>query len=245
MDFKMGITSILKKATRAKSDSNTGQRISITPELRGIKINHKGKSVTISRGSNKDALINPLFTKATRPCPPFCVQPMIVSAGVETIGELEVLEYLEQSNNDPSIMIVDSRIKEWVDKGTIPGSVSIPWTRFVNEKGVLQNEIINILIKQFNAPLLDGRTEQIIISELLSNDPSIIFDFSQAKTLIFFCNGSWCGQTSYSLKALLKIGYPAEKIKYYRDGMQGWETLGLTTITANNVCRIRKPECDI
>ncbi|MEE9327680.1 MAG: rhodanese-like domain-containing protein [Cocleimonas sp.] len=241
----MGITSILKKASRTKSGNNTGQRISITPELRGIKINHKGKEVTISRGSNKDAQINPLFTKATRPCPPFCVQPMIVSSGVETIGELEVLEYLEKSNNDPSIMTVDTRIKEWADKGTIPGSVSIPWTRFVNEKGVLQDEIINTLIKQFNAPLLDDRTEQIISLALLNSDPSIIFDFSEAKILILYCNGTWCGQTSHSIKALLKIGYPAEKLKYYRDGMQGWETLGLTTIAANNVCRIKKPACDV
>ncbi len=239
----MGITSILKKATRAKPESNSGQRISITPKLRSIRINHKGKKVTISRGSNKDAQINPLFTKATRPCPPFCIQPMVVSDGVETIGELEMLEYLEQSNNDQSIMIVDTRIKEWVDKGTIPGSVSIPWTQFVNEKGELQSEIINTLIKHFNAPLLDDRTDEAISLELSSNDPSIIFDFSEAKTMILFCNGTWCGQTSHSIKALLNIGYPAEKLKYYRDGMQGWETLGLTTIAANNICKIKKPEC--
>ncbi|HEC05012.1 MAG TPA: rhodanese-like domain-containing protein, partial [Thiothrix sp.] len=25
-------------------------------------------------------------------------------------------------------------------------------------------------------------------------------------------------------------GYPADKIKYYRDGMQGWAILGLTTV---------------
>ena len=30
-------------------------------------------------------------------------------------------------------------------------------------------------------------------------------------------------------QALLKYGYPAAKIKWYRDGMQAWEILGLTT----------------
>jgi len=29
---------------------------------------------------------------------------------------------------------------------------------------------------------------------------------------------------------LLKFGYPPEKIKWYRGGMQAWETVGLTTI---------------
>ena len=56
------------------------------------------------------------------------------------------------------------------------------------------------------------------------------FDFSQAKTLVLFCNGPWCGQSPNNIKGLLKIGYPASKIKWYRGGMQEWESLGLTTV---------------
>jgi rhodanese-related sulfurtransferase len=29
---------------------------------------------------------------------------------------------------------------------------------------------------------------------------------------------------------LLKYGYPADKIKWYRGGMQNWTALGLTTV---------------
>ncbi len=32
------------------------------------------------------------------------------------------------------------------------------------------------------------------------------------------------------IKGLLKIGYPAHKLFWYRGGMQDWENLGLTTI---------------
>jgi hypothetical protein len=32
------------------------------------------------------------------------------------------------------------------------------------------------------------------------------------------------------MKALMELGYPEEKMKYYRGGMQAWQLLGFTTI---------------
>ena len=51
-----------------------------------------------------------------------------------------------------------------------------------------------------------------------------------AKTLILFCNGAWCGQSPTNLRALMDLGYPAHKLKWYRGGMQAWEQLGFTTV---------------
>ena len=48
--------------------------------------------------------------------------------------------------------------------------------------------------------------------------------------LLLFCNGAWCGQSPESLKELIAIGYPEEKLKWYRGGMQSWLSLGLTTV---------------
>ena len=56
------------------------------------------------------------------------------------------------------------------------------------------------------------------------------WDFSQAKDVLLWCNGPWCGQSPRAIKALLALGYPADKIYYYRGGMQMWQSLGLTTI---------------
>ncbi len=56
------------------------------------------------------------------------------------------------------------------------------------------------------------------------------WDFSQAKTILLYCNGAWCGQSPTAIRALMDIGYPANKLKYYRGGMQAWQLLGLTTI---------------
>jgi hypothetical protein len=59
-------------------------------------------------------------------------------------------------------------------------------------------------------------------------------DFSNAKTIVGYCNGYWCGQTPgmymRAKYSLLNLGYPAEKLKYYRGGMQAWTSLGLTVI---------------
>jgi rhodanese-related sulfurtransferase len=57
-----------------------------------------------------------------------------------------------------------------------------------------------------------------------------LWNYSNAKTLVLFCNGMWCGQSPRNIKTLLKFGYPASKIKWYRGGMQNWETLGLSTV---------------
>ena len=70
------------------------------------------------------------------------------------------------------------------------------------------------------------------IMESVFNVKSVegLMDFSNAKTAVMFCNGMWCGQSPNNIKNLLKFGYPAHKIKWYRGGMQNWEILGLSTV---------------
>ena len=57
------------------------------------------------------------------------------------------------------------------------------------------------------------------------------WDFSEAKSLALYCNGPWCDQSPRAIQGLLKAGYPAEKLFYYRGGMQNWQLLGLTVTT--------------
>jgi rhodanese-related sulfurtransferase len=56
------------------------------------------------------------------------------------------------------------------------------------------------------------------------------WDFSEARQLLLWCNGPWCGQSPRAIKALLGHGFPAEKVSYYRGGMQMWKVLGLTVV---------------
>jgi rhodanese-related sulfurtransferase len=61
-------------------------------------------------------------------------------------------------------------------------------------------------------------------------DDGKALDFSQAKTLVLYCNGPWCGQTPSSIEALLDLGYPANRLKWYRGGMQAWQGLGFPIV---------------
>ncbi len=188
--------------------------VNITNEIESVSVQHGENQVVIKRNQDLNNTINPAFAKTSRQCPPSCIQPISLASGIETIAELEVLDYLEQLGNGvDSILIVDTRLADWVAKGTIPGAINIPWTSLDVEQGADTISIGEILQEKLNARNLGG-----------------LWDFSTARTLVLFCNGIWCGEASNSIMNLLKYGYPADKIKWYRGGMQSWESLGLTTI---------------
>ena len=193
--------------------ADTGPKVKITPDIASVEVIHEGQKTGISRNQDEKNTVKDDFAKTSRACPPFCIQPGTLGPGVETIGELEVLDYLKQiAAGDSSILVIDSRTPDWVEKGTIPGSVNIPWD-------------------QLNA----AKSDPFTIAEILENrfgarNQEGLWDFSGAKTLVMFCNGMWCGQSPTNIKTLLKFGYPADKLKWYRGGMQDWEILGLTTV---------------
>ena len=238
----MGISKLFKTLNKKQNKENN-RPVKITTKLDNISVKHNNEKIIIQRNPNTDARISDLFTKTSRPCPPFCIQPMVIAEGVETIGELELLEYIQQSNTDDSIMIVDSRIKEWVNKGTIPSSTHISWRKLTSENGATLNNIITIFSNNFGVKVPEGVNTGDISEALANGNLTDLLDFTQAKTLVLFCNGSWCGQTSEAIKALLKLSYPVEKLKYYRDGMQGWVSLGLTTVSNDYGCEIQEPVC--
>jgi Rhodanese-like domain len=49
------------------------------------------------------------------------IQPISLAPGVRTVGELEVIEHVPAGRP-----LVDCRLPEYVESGTIPGAVSIP-----------------------------------------------------------------------------------------------------------------------
>ena len=210
--------------------------VDITPGFKQVIVKHMGHKVLIKRKQNNDARIPQRFTKTSRPCPPFCVQPIQVAPDVETIAELEILAYLDMmGKGDESILLIDSRMENWVEQSTIPSAISIPWTKLVAQQGATTEGIIEIFSQQLNIKVSTNKNIAAIQNAVDNNSPHDVFDFTSAKTLILFCNGPWCGQTSKSINVLLHYGYPPEKLKYYRGGVQGWVSLGFTT-ASNGTC---------
>lgn len=187
-------------------------KVNITADLPYVNVIHNAKKVRVERNQQPGNMVIPDFAKTSRPCPPYCIQPIKLAAGVETIGELELLDYLKQTGNGGKVMVIDSREPQWLAKGMIPGAAHIPWTLLHNKTNT-DEAIAEILQFEFNAVRLGQ-----------------LWNFDDVKTLVFYCNGPWCGQSPTNIRALLSLGYPANKIKWYRGGMQSWQSFGFTTV---------------
>lgn len=195
-----------------------------------VQVMHQGVPITIQRIQDKDNHLAGGFTKTSRPCPPFCIQPMHPAPGVTTVGELEMLEFMQTKLKNGTGVIVDARTRDWYRKGTIPGSVNIPFLTFENNeyhpKLREAMEILGVKLINNNKSLWSELMSSIGLGS--SNDSP--WDYSNAKDILLWCNGMWCGQSPRAISNLLKIKYPAEKIYYYRGGMQSWQILGLTVV---------------
>ncbi len=213
---KIGLTVLASVALATVSFASIAEDkpVGITPDIMSVDLAVGGDTVSVMRNQDNSATVNPAFAKTSRPCPPFCIQPSNLAVGVETIGEIEIIDFAKTMNmGDESIIVIDSRTPDWVERGTIPTAMNVAWTRLNPAKGATPLEIAEILETVFNVTESEG-----------------LFDFSNCKTAVMFCNGMWCGQSPNNIKNLLRMGYPADKIKWYRGGMQNWENLGLTTI---------------
>lgn len=125
------------------------------------------------------------------------IQPLVPVAGVHPIGETEIIQAL----GDKDALVVDMRDPTDRVKGTIPGSISIPYTEVANR-----------------------------LSELGCNKTASGWNCAGAKKVFAFCNGPTCPQSPMAIKAMTREGFPADKIYYYRGGMLDWDALGLTMV---------------
>lgn len=186
----------------------------ITVGLPTVDVLHHGKSITIQRSQDPDATIRAEYAPVSRACPPYCIQPIRLEEGVDTFGELEILDFLERIHaGETQLLVIDSRTPDWYEKVTIPGAINVPYAQNMAGQATDLPEVKRTLMELFGVKENNGS-----------------YDFSSARTLAIFCNGPWCGQTPNYIRTLLSLGYPAERLKWYRGGMQDWCSLGLTTI---------------
>lgn len=196
-----------------------------------LHVMHNGRSVKVQRVQDREFELHGYFARTSRECPPFCLHPMSVDPGVKTVGELEIFHFMENQLRDGTGVLIDARTPEWHAKGTIPGSVNLPFTLL--SKGVDDPEMIEVLVSFGAKP----RGEVGAVTKTLEGwgvlkpeNVTDAWDFSECKELVLWCNGPACGQSPRAIQGLLEVGYPAEKISYYRGGMQVWQLFGLTTV---------------
>lgn len=206
--------------------------VKIDENLPFVDISHDGKTVRIQRIQDQENVIAGGFAKTSRKCPPFCIHAELAAPGVTTVGELELLDFIKKHVEKGTGLLIDARTPEWYTKGTIPASVNIPFTVFTgkDDSPELAGALAQLGVKPKGLPGLVEKLAYTIKGLLGSNDTPTKLDFSKAKELLLWCNGPWCDQSPRAIKSLLKLGYPAAKLRYYRGGMQMWTVLGLTVV---------------
>ena len=183
--------------------------VPVSKGVKSIDMDLNGEKFTIMRNQTAGNKISALYETTNRGVS----QPISLAKGLETLGELEFIDYMKKAQSDENIAIIDSRKPGWYDRLRIPGAINVPFTNFDEKETAIEmmEDEMGVVEKE------DGT-----------------LDFSNAKTLALYCNGYWCGQTPGMVKnakfALLNMGYPVEKIKYYRGGMQAWTSLGFTVV---------------
>lgn len=204
--------------------------INLTADKPFLHVIHEGRSVKVQRVQDPDYELKGYFAKTSRKCPPFCIQPERVDPRVSTIGEIEVFDFMENELRDNKGLIIDARTSEWFERGTIPGSINIPFTVF----GDASSPEIQHSFELFGAKRrvdVSGFSRKLEEMGFMGGEMKTDkWDFTTAKKLVLWCNGPACGQSPRAIKGLLKAGYPAAKILYYRGGMQMWQLWGLTTV---------------
>ncbi|RYG92866.1 rhodanese-like domain-containing protein [Loktanella sp. IMCC34160] len=172
--------------------------VGITPDVMSVTIETPSGPVEIGRVQDNTNALEGDWALTSRPCPNFCIQPMTPAEGVTTIGELELIGFLQ----DPDAVVMDGRIRPEFEAGTIPGAISVPYTEAADRLGEL-GCIVDF--EGFECP-------------------------EDVPQVALFCNGPWCGQSPTAARRMIEAGYPAEKLFYYRGGMQVWRMLGLTVV---------------
>lgn len=185
------------------SFSGLAKEVLIQKDIKSINLIHQGEPVDLQRNQDRSNNIMKFYQGTWRGK----IQPMhpFKPHPVETVAELEVIDYIDQiSHGDDSILIVDSRPQS---------AVMIPSAVRVDSKQLLSHEAGLKAFKTFGVEWVDNQ-----------------WDFSQARTLVLYCNGFWCGKSPRMIRKLLVLDYPADRLKYYRGGMQAWRSVGLTTV---------------
>jgi rhodanese-related sulfurtransferase len=218
-------------ATDALSEEK--YKAKLTKDKPYIYVKHQGRSVKVERIQDPEFMLTGYFAKTARECPPFCLQPLIVAPGVITIGEVELFEFMETKLKDQKGLLVDARTPEWYKRGTIPSSINVPFYTLKDPDSV---EVKHALALFGAKERIDVGSITLKFEKLMGDDQHKThkWDFTGAKDLVVWCNSPQCGQSPRAIKSLLKVGYPASKIFYYRGGMQLWKLWGLNTVSVED-----------
>jgi len=172
-----------------------------------IKITRTMSSVDVIH-LGTEMSITRVATKEAPSCPPYCIQAMTIE-GIKTVGELETLAFINKLKEKKSRLVIDVRKSKAYKEETIPGAINLPYSM-----------------------LIDGSPYQKEVLKLLGSGKKIKkkWFFKHPHQLLIFGENAFSSTASDSIHQLINLGYPKDKILYYRGGIRTWKASGLTLI---------------
>jgi rhodanese-related sulfurtransferase len=155
------------------------------------------------------------------------LQPMTLGKEIRTVGELELLAHIKEAQAEPSkYVLIDARTKQWFEQMTIPTSINLPFNEISYEEGKDEDDFDN-------EDAFEEYNEQYkrLFKILNIKETKKGLDFSKAKSVLLYCNGSWCSQSPNAIFKLVNLGYPEKKLLWYRGGLQDWLIYDFTVET--------------
>jgi len=143
-------------------------KVKITPDMAYIYVYHKGKAVKVHRIQDTKHKITGEYAKIYRPGK--YIQPIKMHKDVQTIAEVELLQFMTEKVNKKKGLLVDLRTKDAYKKESIPSAVNIPAR--VKNNPIKVEKILRVLGAKRN---VDGT-----------------LDTSKVLEVAFYCNGLWC-----------------------------------------------------
>ncbi len=174
----------------------------ITPDLPEARLVLKGQVVVIARSPDAE----PLPPGPMPSCPPHCPQPMQAAPGVNTVGALEVIGFLRAEVAEGRGHLLDLRLPEAFASAHLPGAVNMPAVTLS-----VENPARRDILRALGAAEAAGG-----------------LDFAGAAGLVLYGAGPLHAEAAEGLRALVAAGYPADRLWYFRGGLQEWQAFGLT-----------------
>ena len=172
----------------------------------GASFSFQGQQKTIAQTPRVDGAIVSRFYELGAGCDGLCIAPDLAADGVETITENAVIAFMAEDVAAGTGLLIDSRDQSARALGFLPTSANMPHNLVTPD-----NPLLPEIFAALGARSLLGA-----------------YNFSDAMTLVVYDAGPTTMDAHNLINAMIAEGYPTDKIKYYRGGMQVWSTLGLT-----------------
>jgi len=146
------------------------------------------------------------------------LQPISLDENIKTVGELELLVHIKNEQEHPKeYVLIDARTPQWYEQMTIPTAKNLPFNKIRYEEDLTEDDFEN---EDDFDDYEHNYEEMFHLLNIKKTKKGL--DFSKAKVALLFCNGSWCSQSPKAIFRLINLGYPKEKLLWYRGGLQDW-----------------------